>query len=459
MPGMGHFVHGRDLDGTDENWLPPHADRPPTAQKMRNAAEHNGDMYDTDTEGFDVTRSSLDDQDYSASDSFQDGDDRGYEQADQVYPENNGLELDNLMSQMNKDIARTSYVNPESYPPTTSGETDYDEESDDQVALEHPQAQSRDQQARDFHTTKDSQKPIASTPMVIQTQAPHTQASKDDFKVLTRPTKLQKDVQHQKKSHIPTQQLITNQVSQPFRATFQTAATQKAPPMVPLDQPVQAHRQPTRLQATTTHQRQKHVNQAKSHHQQHVRRDIPQEQHLHIVPSQQHDGFYRQQQEVEEFPEEHSGPDLSSMDLDYKLEELYKKDFDKLQTEPFEGPLHEHVHDAPVDHSPKSLEQRLTAFEHQDVQSQKELFSSLKIEQWEEAGDWFQERFSDVFQRLKTARRKRRDLASEFEKRIAQRQQALTRKRKITEDALSEMKRSGSQVLEGTPKKKQRSTG
>jgi hypothetical protein len=448
MPGMGRFVHGRDLDDTDENRLPPHTDRPPTAQKMRNAAEHNGHMYDTDTESFDVTR---------ASDHFQDGDDRNYEQADQGDLDHEGI--DDLMSQMNKDMARTGYVNPESYPPTTSGETDYDEESDDDVELEYQQAQAHAKQARDFHTTKDSQRPIASTPMVIQTQPPHTQASKDDFKVLTKSTKLQKDVQHQKKSHIPTQQLVANQVSQQFQATFQPAATQKAPPMVSLDQPVQAHRQPTRPQATITDQRRKPINQAKSHQQQHMRRDNPEEQHLHTAPSQQHDEFYRQQQEVEEFPEEHSGPDLNSVDLDYKLEELYKKDFDKLQTEPFEGPLHENVHDAPVDHSPKSLEQRLTAFERQDVQSQKMLFSSLKIEQWEEAGDWFQERFSELFQRLKTARRKRRDLASEFEKRIAQRQQALTKKRKITEDALSEMKRSGSQVLEGTPKKKQRSTG
>jgi hypothetical protein len=460
MPGMGQFVHGRDLDGFDQNRLLPHPDRPPTAQKVRNAAEHNGPMYDTDTESFDVTRASLDDQDHSASDGLQDGDDRKYEQADQVYPENNRLELDNLMSQMNRDMARPGYTNTESYPPTTSGETDYDEESDDQVELERQQAQSHAKQARDFHTTKDSQKPIASTPMVIQTQPPRIQASKDHFKVTTKPTKLQKDVQHKKKSHIQEQQLFAKQVPQQFQAAVQTAATQKAPHMIPLDQPAQVHRQPARPQTTTTNHRQKHVDEANGHHQQYVKKDEPQEQHLNIAPSQQYDRRSgRQQQEVEDFPEEHSGPDLSSVDLDYELEELYKKDFDKLQTEPFEGPLHEDVHDASVDHSLRSLEQKLETLTDADVHSQKELFSSLKIEQWEEAGDWFQERFSEVFQKLKTARRKRRDLASEFEKRIAQRQQALTKKRKITEDALSEMKRSGSQVLEGTPKKKQRSTG
>jgi F0F1-type ATP synthase membrane subunit b/b' len=97
-------------------------------------------------------------------------------------------------------------------------------------------------------------------------------------------------------------------------------------------------------------------------------------------------------------------------------------------------------------------------FTNLDVQRQKELFSSLKIEQWEEAGDWFQGRFSEIFQKLKDARKKRRELASAFEKRIAQRQQALTKKRNITEEALSEMRKSGTQVLESTPRKKQRFT-
>jgi hypothetical protein len=454
MPSMGQFVHGRDVDGTDENRLPLHPDRPPTAQKMRNAPEHNGRIYDTDTESFDATPASLDDQDHSASDALQDGDDRSYNHADQGDLDNAALDI--LMSQMNK--ARPGYTNPESYPPTTSGETDVDEESDDEIELELLRAQSRAKQPRDLHTTKDPQKPVASTQIVIQTQPPYTQTSKDDYKVTTKHTKLQKDVQHQKKSHIQKQQLAAKQIPQQFQTAVQAAATQKVPPMIPLDQSVQAHLQPARPQTTTTNHRQKYVDKANSHHQQYVGRDEPQEQHLNLASSQQHDKFYRQQQEVEEFPEEHSGPDISSMDLDYELDELYSKDFDELQTEPFEGPLHEDVHDAPVDHSPKSLEQKLETLTNADIQIQKELFSSLKIEQWEEAGDWFQERFSEVFHKLKAARKKRRDLASDFEKRIAQRQQALTKKRKITEDALSEMKRSGSQVLEGTPMKKQRST-
>ncbi|KAH0143012.1 hypothetical protein KCU67_g13766, partial [Aureobasidium melanogenum] len=125
------------------------------------------------------------------------------------------------------------------------------------------------------------------------------------------------------------------------------------------------------------------------------------------------------------------------------------------QNEPFDGPPREDVHDTQSDLS-KPLSERLEAVAKLDVRRQKELFSSLQLAQWEEAGDWFQERFSEIFGKLKAARKKRREMASEFEQQIAQRQQALTKKRKITDDALSEMKKSGSLVLESTPKKKQR---
>jgi hypothetical protein len=463
MPGLQSFVNRHEFDGTNDHRVQPHPDRPPTAQKTRMSIEHNGrHVYDTDAESFDATQSSLDEQDNPASDHFQNGEegDQYYHQAGNGYHEAGGL--DDMMSQMNKDMAqRPDYDNPDSYPPTTSGEPDYIDESGDEDELEHPQAQSRAQQHRDFPTTNDSQKNVASTPLVIQTQPPRTQPSKDEFKVTTKSTQIQKHVQHQKKFQSKPQvlsQLAPKHVPDQFQATAQTTAVHRTDAIVPLQQPAQARRQSARAQPTAADYRQTHVDEPSSHHQQNVRRFEPQEQHLNTVPPHQHDATHQQQQGVEEDPEEFYGQDTRSEYLDYELEKLYAKDFNDLQNDPFDGPPREDVRDVPTDDSSKSLEEKLMIFTNLDVQRQKELFSSLKIEQWEEAGDWFQGRFSEIFQRLKDARKKRRNLASAFEKQIAQRQQALTKKRMITEDALSEMRKSGSQVLESTPRKKQRFT-
>jgi len=440
------------------------ADRPATAQKTRDAMEHNGGLvFDTDTE--DLTQVSLGEQDRGASDGSQDGSEyeRDDEQADQGYHQDGmpaPAELDKLMWQFNR---ASGYNDADSYPPTTSGEPDQIEYSEDEAELDQLQAQSCAKQHRDFPMTKTSQRNMASTPLVTQVQPPHTQHAKDALKVTIKPMKLQKVVQHQKSQSKTrgTSQPMAKHAPGQFRATAHAATTHQATVQVPLEQLDQALRQSARAQIITTDHRPKHVNEVGSHHQQYMRRADPHEQHLNNIHPQQHNDSHHQQQQqqqqgFEDLPEEHHEQDAYADDLDYELERLYEKDFDDLQNEPFDGPPREDAHDAPSNSSSKPLEERLADFSKLNVQNQKELFSSLDIEQWEEAGDWFQKRFSEIFDKLKAARRNRREKATEFEQRIAQRQQAVTKKRKITDDVLSEMKRTGQLVLVGTPKKKQR---
>ena len=462
MAGMGNFALRNDHLNS------PQPDRPTTAQQTRDAVEHNGNLaFDTDTEGFIATQVSFDEQDHAASDDLQDGSEyeRDDEQAGQRSYGNvpvKPAELDKLMWQFNR---ASGYNDADSYPPTTSGEPDQINYSEDEAELDQLQAESRAKQHRDFPMTKNSQRDVASTPLVVQAQLPHTQHVKDALKVTVKPTKLPNVVQHQKlqsKTQGTSQPMAKHAPGQ-FQTTAQAATTHQATVKVPLEQPDQALRQSARAQIITTDHRPKHVNEVGSHRQQYMRRADPHEQHLNNYHLQQHNDFHHQQQQqqqqgVEDLPEEHYEQDTYAKDLDYELESLYEKDFDDLQNEPFDGPPREDAHDAPSDSSSKPLEERLAAFFKLDVQDQKELFSSLDIEQWEDAGDWFQKRFSEIFDKLKAARRNRRDKASEFEQRIAQRQQAVTKKRKITDDVLSEMKRTGQLVLVGTPKKKQRVT-
>ncbi|KAH0293264.1 hypothetical protein M436DRAFT_81118 [Aureobasidium namibiae CBS 147.97] len=460
MAGMGNFALRNDHPNSQD------ADRPATAQKTRDAVEHNGNpVFDTDTEEFDATQDSLDEPDHAASDGSQDGSEHDHddEQADQGYYQHGIAQLDVMMSQMKRDNAQAGYNNTDSYPPTTSGEPDQLDYSEHEVELDQPQAQSRAKQHRDLTMIKPAQRNVVSTPLVTQTEPPHTQHTKDALKVTVKPTKLR--VQHQKsrsKTHGTSQPMAKHAPGQ-FQTTTHAATTHQATVRAPLEQPDQALRQSARAQIITTDHRPKHINEVGSHHQQYARRPDPHEQHLNNIHPQQHNGFHHQQQQqqqqrVEDLPEEHYEHNTYAEDLDYELGRLYEKDFDDLQNEPFDGPPREDAHDAPSDSSSMPLEERLAAFSRLDVQDQKELFSSLDIEQWEEAGDWFQKRFSEIFDKLKTARRNRRDKASEFEQRIAQRQQAVTKKRKITDDVLSEMKRTGQLVLVGTPKKKQKVT-
>ncbi|KAH0254755.1 hypothetical protein KCU91_g17836, partial [Aureobasidium melanogenum] len=457
MSGMDRFVRDRNPEDSNNQWAAPHPERPATAQTTGNAHERNGHhMYDTDTEGFDATRSSLNDQDYDAPDGSHDEEE--YDQYDDeafLTRQGNGrhaggFELDAIMSQMHQHMARSGHANPDSYPPTTSGEPDPDENSEDEVDVEHPQAHLRLEQPPDIHTTKIPQKQNASMLLPIQPQPIRTQQYKDQFKVTTNPTISQKDVQRQKmpqsKTHVISQP-VAKHVPEQFQTMTHTATNHKSTARVPNS----THQQPARAQTTTANHRQQHANEADHHRQQYVRMVDHQNQQL--------DGFRHQQQYgIEESSEDNHEQNTHSEEevLDYRLEELYAKDFVELQNEPFDGPPREEVHDTQSDLS-KPLSERLEAVAQLDVRRQKELFSSLKLEQWEEAGDWFQERFSEVFGKLKAARKKRREMASGFEQQIARRQQALTKKRKITDDALSGMKKSGSLVLESTPKKKQRS--
>ncbi|KAG9947707.1 hypothetical protein KCU85_g5527, partial [Aureobasidium melanogenum] len=459
MLGLNEFVRNRNPENPNNQQAAPHPDRPATAQSTRDLHERNGHhMYGTETDDFDATRSSLNDlndQDYNGQDGFEDReeDDQYDDQAFPIHQGNGhlagGLELDALMSQFHHNTARSGHAGEESYPPTTSGEPEPDEDFENEVDVEHAQAHSRVEQPLDIHNTKIPQRQFASTPLPIQSQPPRVQQCKDQFKVTTKPTISHKDVQQrqkkpQNKTHVVSQ---PSHIPEQFETTIQVATNHKSTARVPN----LTHQQPARAQTTTANHRQRHTNGIDHHRQQYIRRVDYQEDHL--------DGLHNQQQHgMEESPEDnHEQSTHSDEVLDYELQELYAKDFAELQDEPFDGPPRGEVPDTQSDLS-KPLSERLKAVAKLDVRHQKELFSSLKLEEWEEAGDWFQERFSEVFGKLKAARKKRRQMASGFEQQIAQRQQVLTKKRKITDDALTEMKKSGSLVLTSTPKKKQRIT-
>lgn len=140
--------------------------------------------------------------------------------------------------------------------------------------------------------------------------------------------------------------------------------------------------------------------------------------------------------------------------LDYDLEELYNKDYASLKGEPFDHNPHAQPFVIPGLPDTAVLSDKLMRLNGAEPQAQASFFTSLNIDEWEEAGDWFLDRFGETIKRLKDVRKEKRKAARAFEDEIEVRETAVSKKRVLTRAAMVEMKTSGAAVLQGTPGKK-----
>ncbi|KAK0290428.1 hypothetical protein LTR91_012108 [Friedmanniomyces endolithicus] len=140
------------------------------------------------------------------------------------------------------------------------------------------------------------------------------------------------------------------------------------------------------------------------------------------------------------------GPELQ---LDYDIPELYGMKYKDLKAADFDRhPKAEHS-----DTTDGSLEHKMHAASAMVPEDQARFLGTLDINQWEEAGDWFLSRFGETMGKLKSTRQEKRQAACAFEDEIERRHSTVSKKRRVTEDALGEMKASGAMVLQGTPNK------
>lgn len=141
--------------------------------------------------------------------------------------------------------------------------------------------------------------------------------------------------------------------------------------------------------------------------------------------------------------------------VDYELDVLKKMPYDQLKQESFD---HNPTADLALVHNlfpgevDKDLESRLEAASSFSLEAQTAFFSSLTLQQWEEAGDWFIEKFSETVRKIGQSRREKRKLAAEFEKEVHKRCDAVEKKKRYIEDSLESMRASGKDVLH-IPKK------
>lgn len=140
-------------------------------------------------------------------------------------------------------------------------------------------------------------------------------------------------------------------------------------------------------------------------------------------------------------------------EVDYDIAQLHEMDYRALKKEPFDiNPNSKDLHTEAIGQD-DSFSHGIEAVQKSQPKAQAQFFSSLTINEWEHAGDWFLEQFSTAFSQLKNVRQQRRQAARDFEDEIDSRYKAVGQKRKQIDMALAGMKESGGKVLQSTPKK------
>lgn len=141
---------------------------------------------------------------------------------------------------------------------------------------------------------------------------------------------------------------------------------------------------------------------------------------------------------------------------DYEHEKLFAMNYEDLKMENFDVDPYA---DPPVlvdDILQKPLIERLEFVQKElETEQQTKFFCSLPTTEWEDAGDWFLDRFQSIIQRTKEARQKKRKLAQGFELEVEKRHKHVAKKQHQVEDAMDKMKTQGEGLMPKSPRPRQ----
>lgn len=130
--------------------------------------------------------------------------------------------------------------------------------------------------------------------------------------------------------------------------------------------------------------------------------------------------------------------------LDYDDKALGQKTFGELLNEPFDlDPAR--GNDQGGDGNP--LSNKLEHFGHQSEDEQRDFFASMKMDDWEESGDWLVDRFADLMKRMKDARREKRKVVANFETEASKRAEAVQKLSDHLDRKMQKMKQDGLRVV------------
>jgi hypothetical protein len=140
-------------------------------------------------------------------------------------------------------------------------------------------------------------------------------------------------------------------------------------------------------------------------------------------------------------------------DCDYDPGALETMGYHQLKNESFDTDPRASDHPLSTDMREKTLKERLIHVQQNlDAGKQADFFHALPTAEWEDAGDWFLDQFSEIIQRTKQARQKKRKLAQEFEDEIEKRHKHVSKKYRQVEDAMSRMQAQGEGLVPRSPR-------
>jgi len=137
----------------------------------------------------------------------------------------------------------------------------------------------------------------------------------------------------------------------------------------------------------------------------------------------------------------------SRLEPDYDDKTLASMQFAKLQKQDFDfDPAKAEALSAEIPQG--TLDEKLRHFVRRDKESQSEFFQKMSVRDWEDSGDWFLERFGEVVNKFKTARKERRAIADRFETEVATRADSVQTKIERIDETLASMKQEGKGLMQ-----------
>ena len=157
-----------------------------------------------------------------------------------------------------------------------------------------------------------------------------------------------------------------------------------------------------------------------------------------------------QQQWVEQAPIEE--PEAVSHE-DYDHTTLFGMSYEQLRNESFDtNPLARPSVLSKEDLQKPLVERLELVQQNPDAVQQSEFFQSLPTTEWEDAGDWFLDRFQDIIRRTKEARQQKRKLAQEFEADVEKRHEHVSKRQHQVQQAMEKMKSQGEGLVPRSPR-------
>jgi hypothetical protein len=145
----------------------------------------------------------------------------------------------------------------------------------------------------------------------------------------------------------------------------------------------------------------------------------------------------------------HSSAKKRPIELDYDDRALAEMDYNELKGQAFDyDPAHA---EPPSGQHPAqgTLSDKLGHFMDKDAKTQATFFNTMSINDWDNSGDWFLEKFEDVMHRLRDARKTKRKMVDEFEDEIAEREEAVRNKIINIGQTLDELRNEGEVMMKG----------